>query len=151
MIKKGIWIGSISGIILGLFLKLVEVVTSIKVYTLLLNVDFMPLLGRIIWPEWIEFLFHLVISVIIGIILIVVFSKTNPSIKGRFIFSFYLTVPTIFLYFPLTIIALKEVPEPTNLIAFTWWVIGHLIYFVSISVSSIFIVKRPHEKSARWC
>ena len=36
-------IGLISGALLGLFLKWMQAITEIKVYTLLLNVDFIPI------------------------------------------------------------------------------------------------------------
>lgn len=58
-ILLSIYIGLISGILLGLFLKLVENITGILVYTLLLNIDFIPGVGAIKWTEPIEFIFHL--------------------------------------------------------------------------------------------
>lgn len=67
--KRGIWAGFWSGIILGFFLKALQGLTDIKVYTLLLNVDFIAYIGDIIWPEWIQFLFHLLVSLAIGLAL----------------------------------------------------------------------------------
>ena len=57
MLRLGISIGMFSGIILGLCLKWIEWLTGKQVYTLLLNVDFIPIIGPIQWPEWVEFVF----------------------------------------------------------------------------------------------
>ena len=48
---KGLWIGFWSGLILGLLLKWIQSVTGEQVYTLLLNVDFIPLIGDVQWSE----------------------------------------------------------------------------------------------------
>lgn len=148
MIKKGAAIGILSGFVLGLFLKWVESFSSIKVYTLLLNIDFIPVLGDYIWPEWVEFFFHLIISVLIGIIFIILLSKTNNTFKRRMVYSFFLTFPTIFLYFPLSILAIKDVPSISNMAAFSWWSAGHLLYFISIPFFYWMLSSNIHEKRA---
>jgi len=132
MMVKGSIIGIISGLILGLFLKWVEIVTSIKVYTLLLNVDFIPIIGDYIWPEWIEFGFHLIISIIIGILFVFIVERMKYGTIKQFFVSFILTFPTFFLFFPLSLLAIKEVPAATDWLAFAWWIMGHLFYFISI-------------------
>ena len=65
--------------VLGFFLKLLETITNLKVYTLLLNIDFIPILGDINFPEWIEFSFHIIISVILAFIFyyIIIRNKWN--------------------------------------------------------------------------
>ncbi|PWW29578.1 hypothetical protein DFO73_104218 [Cytobacillus oceanisediminis] len=63
---KGILSGFVSGIFLGLFLKVIEVMSGVKVYTLLLNVDYIPILKNYSFPEFVEFLLHLIISVIVA-------------------------------------------------------------------------------------
>ena len=64
---KGIWIGFWSGLLLGILLKWIQAVTGEQVYTLLLNVDFLPLIGKADWSEPVEFAFHLAISLLISI------------------------------------------------------------------------------------
>ncbi|MCA1029917.1 hypothetical protein LCL95_02575 [Bacillus timonensis] len=137
--RCGLLIGFISGIVLAVFLKSVEIIFSIKVYTLLLNVDFIPIIGSIKWSELVELTFHLFISILIGIIYcLIVTGSRFARFKWKKRISYYfvallLTFPTIFLYFPLTILAYKETPEINDWVAFSWWTIGHILYSLSLS------------------
>lgn len=70
-----IFTGMLSGIFLGLFLKMIEISTDIKVYTLLLNVDYFPILKNYNFPESIEFVFHLIISGILAVCLFFIINK----------------------------------------------------------------------------
>ena len=45
----------IAGIFLGFFMKWLQDVTGYKVYTLLMNVDYIPILKEYIFPAWVEF------------------------------------------------------------------------------------------------
>ncbi|MFP3786948.1 hypothetical protein, partial [Burkholderia sp. SIMBA_024] len=51
---SGILTGILSGVVLGFFLKTIQFYTGEKVYTLLLNIDFVPGLPPTL-PEFIEF------------------------------------------------------------------------------------------------
>ncbi|MBM7603476.1 putative membrane protein YagU involved in acid resistance [Metabacillus crassostreae] len=132
-LKTGLFTGLISGVILGLFLKSSQMITGHKVYTLLLNIDFLynkPL------PEMIEFVLHLLISVIIGIVYISICDfKGLVRFKEKFILSLILTAPTFLLYFPLTILAIKNTPSVSNISAISLWVIGHLLYALILPIS----------------
>ena len=64
LMVRGSFAGFISGLFLGLFLKVIQHQFGIKVYTLLLNVDYIPVLKEIKFPEIIEFSFHLLISIV---------------------------------------------------------------------------------------
>ena len=72
-----VWAGITSGIFLGLFLRMIEHVTSLKVYTPLLNVDYVPVLKELKLPELIEFAPHLVISVLLSILLTIFLKSKN--------------------------------------------------------------------------
>ncbi|MGM0750279.1 MAG: hypothetical protein ACQET6_00045 [Bacillota bacterium] len=106
--------------------------TGIKVYVLLLNVDFIPVFGDKDFPEWMEFLFHLVISCVIGVVLVYMMEGLNVSGKGAWILSFALTAPTVFLYFPLSYLAIKDVPGLLYGEAIILWTAGHLLYALSL-------------------
>ncbi|MEH7584349.1 hypothetical protein V7170_21015, partial [Priestia megaterium] len=122
MLRLGISIGMLSGIILGLCLKWIEWLTGKQVYTLLLNVDFIPMIGPIQWPEWVEFVFHLLIAAAIGIVFVYIVGKlNNMSIRKIVLCSFLLTLPTIPLYFPLTLLALKPTPAVDDAVAIFYW------------------------------
>lgn len=125
-----IYIGLMSGILLGLILKFIEHLTGVGVYTLLLNVDFIPIIGTIQWTEPVEFLFHVIISIIIAFIFVklIYYFQLGTSFSKLLLLSFVLSLPTFGLYFILSELAIKEVPLWNDWIAFTYWSIGHLIY-----------------------
>ncbi|MCA1201521.1 hypothetical protein ABEP17_02025 [Priestia flexa] len=141
MIYKGMVVGVISGTVLGLVLKWLEQLMSKKVYTLLLNVDFIPIIGDIKWPEWVEFVFHLVIAVIIGIVFMWIQNRFRHLSSGSMlVIAFLLTLPTIPLYFPLTALAIKATPRIDDMGAFFYWTVGHILFALSLWIGS-FIYK----------
>ncbi|MGV4967212.1 hypothetical protein ACVB78_16280 [Priestia aryabhattai] len=143
MLRLGISIGMLSGIILGLCLKWIEWLTGKQVYTLLLNVDFIPIIGPIQWPEWVEFVFHLLIAVAIGIVFVYIVGKlNNMSIRKIVLCSFLLTLPTIPLYFPLTLLALKPTPAVDDAVAIFYWTAGHLIFAAALGFGYIILKRR---------
>ncbi|PFA68902.1 hypothetical protein CN378_05320 [Bacillus sp. AFS015802] len=131
-IRAGTAVGIISGIILGLFLKWMQGLTGIKVYILLLNVDFIPVFASKHLPESLEFFFHLLISCVIGVAFVYLLEKLTISSKGAWLLSLLLTFPTVFLYFPLSYMAVKEVPGMLNGTAILLWTAGHLVYALSL-------------------
>ncbi|MDO6850135.1 hypothetical protein Q4S57_19515 [Priestia megaterium] len=143
MLRLGISIGMLSGIILGLCLKWIEWLTGKQVYTLLLNVDFIPIIGPIQWPEWVEFVFHLLIAAAIGIVFVYIVGKlNNMSIRKIVLCSFLLTLPTIPLYFPLTLLALKPTPAVDDAVAIFYWTAGHLIFAAALVLGYIILKRR---------
>ncbi|MBM6618604.1 hypothetical protein [Bacillus suaedaesalsae] len=130
--------GVIGGVILGFFLKVVQTFTGIKVYTLLLNVDFLPILGRVIWSEFVEFFFHLCISFLLGMIYsFIPKTKTHPYIT-----SFIITIPTIPLFYVLIHLSIKETVSITDLTGFLLWTIGHILFAFSLAASYQYLTKK---------
>ncbi len=129
-IISSLYMGTASGILLGLLLKLVEFVSQIRVYTLLLNVDFIPFIGQIEWSEPIEFLFHVIISICLAYVFIYLADLLHlkKSLFKLWLLSFILCLPTLGLYFILSVSAIKVVPAWNDWLAFTYWTIAHLIY-----------------------
>lgn len=135
MIGRGALSGILSGLIMGIFMKGLEAVTSKKIYLLLLNVDFIPYLGKQHFSETVEFSFHLLISSAIGIIFGWMIHKFCIRRKRKqFVLSLFLTLPTVFLYFPLTMLAIKETPAISDLISLSLWTIGHLSFAVLLPI-----------------
>jgi hypothetical protein len=130
---KGSVLGILSGLILGVILKLIESLTNQKVYILLLNIDFIPLLGSIKWPEPIEFFFHLVVSLFLGLIFYYLSNRRSAGYKQRMLLSASMTFPAILMYFPLSALAIKEVPEVNNWEAFFCWTGAHLLFMLSMT------------------
>ncbi|WP_052302381.1 hypothetical protein [Bacillus sp. SG-1] len=134
ILLKGSILGIISGVILGIILKITEILTKLKVYTLLLNIDFIPVAGDINWPELMEFLFHLIVSVFLGILFYYLASRLNFDNKQRFFLAAGLTFPALLLYFPLSILAEKDVPALNDWAALFYWSTGHLLYAVCLTL-----------------
>lgn len=127
---NSLYIGIFSGILLGLLMKFIQSVTNVKVYTLLLNVDFIPIFGKVQWPETVEFLFHVIISIVITFVFIALAERLHiqDSLPKLWVLSFLLCLPTFGLYFILSKLAIKEVPVWNDWQAFGYWSIAHLFY-----------------------
>ncbi len=132
---KGIWIGFWSGLILGLLLKWIQSVTGEQVYTLLLNVDFIPIIGNVQWSEVTEFIFHMSISLVIGVVFVYISKRRNYSFGQLVIISLLLSVPFPFLFFLLSWLAVEaNVPAVTDWGAFLYWVFAHLTYSLLLPI-----------------
>lgn len=135
MIRRGAFTGLISGILMGVFIKALEVLSGKKVYVLLLNVDFIPGFNNANLSEPAEFSLHLIVAVVIGIIFAFLVEHFHLFDKRRqYLVALGITFPTILLYFPLTILAIKETPAPTDVIAILLWSIGHLAFAVFLPI-----------------
>ncbi|WKA49865.1 hypothetical protein QWY22_13245 [Planococcus liqunii] len=132
---KGLWIGFWSGLLLGILLKWIQAVTGEQVYTLLLNVDFIPLIGGINWSEPVEFAFHLVISLLISIVYVYL-AKRRPYTFGQLVlFSLAMCIPFFLLYFPLAALAVRrDVPALTDSGAILYWMFAHLTYALALPI-----------------
>ncbi|NMO95064.1 hypothetical protein HII30_04590 [Paenibacillus lemnae] len=126
---RSLWAGIIAGVLLGLFLKGVEYVTSLKVYTLLLNVDYIPLLNQLQLSEFAEFLLHLIISVLLALVLalIVNWKGTAWSIRTRLYFYMAVNTAVGLLLYPTTALSTRT-PDLLDLPALLFWLTGHLLY-----------------------
>lgn len=127
-VLKGSLAGITSGIIMGFFLKLTENATGQKVYILLLNVDFIPVIGKIQWTELIEFIFHLLVSLVLGLVFYHQSRKSKLRYWKRLGLVAALTLPALFLYFPLSVLDRKEVPAVDNWEAFLYWSLAHILF-----------------------
>ncbi|WP_338542213.1 hypothetical protein [Paenibacillus tundrae] len=126
---RGIWTGVLSGIVLGFLLKAIQSFTGIAVYTLLLNIDFVPGLPPIL-PEFVEFALHLVVSICIGMFYIwwVQIRPQHAMLKGILIGAV-----SSLLYIPLSQLSTR-VPDLNNTQAILYWVTAHLIYGVILGL-----------------
>ncbi|MBT2570315.1 hypothetical protein [Planococcus sp. ISL-110] len=134
-VLKGIWIGFWSGLILGLLLKWIQSVTGEQVYTLLLNVDFIPVIGDVQWSEITEFIFHMIIALIIGVVFVFIAKRRNYSFGQLVIISLLMSAPFPFLYFLLSWLAVEaDVPSATDWGAFLYWIFAHLTYALLLPI-----------------
>lgn len=127
-IRKSISYGLVTGLILAILLKVVEQLTSYKVYTLLLNVDYIPILNDYQFPETVEVGFHLIISVAVSICLY--FFLTILKINSRrkiIVISTSLNILIGALLFPTTAFS-DRTPEITSISSIFYWLVAHGVY-----------------------
>ncbi|MFJ8068886.1 hypothetical protein ACIQZD_08045 [Peribacillus sp. NPDC096447] len=122
-------IGLINGVMLGLIMKWVEMFSGKQVYKLLLNVDFLPLIGAVSWSEASLFFFHLLFSLAITFSYAYILHPLKIFMKwNKYALAFITILPAIMLYFPLSALSKTEVVLPSDLTAFFLWAILHLFY-----------------------
>lgn len=131
MSRKWIWhgigAGIISGILLGAFLWAVEEQSGRRVYTLLMNVDYIPGVNAFTYPASVEFLFHLIVSVILATILLWLIRRMR--MLGNRIIVWLVTVNTLIgaLIWPVTSFS-GRTPPPADWVSLAWWLAGHALY-----------------------
>lgn len=120
--------GMIAGLVLTLFLKVIQFMTGYKVYTLLLNIDYIPILNVFKFPEIVEVIFHLIVSVVLATVLILILRQL-PTISSITIIALCIFVSFIIggLYFPTTIFS-ERTPPLSSLPSFFYWMVGHVLY-----------------------
>lgn len=134
-VLKGIWIGFWSGLIIGGLMKWIEVMTGEKIYSLLLNVDFMPFIGDVEWSEVTEFFFHLLVSFALGILFVYIAKRRTYSFGQLTIISLVMCMPLYLLYFPLSALAIRtDLPALGNMNAFLYWVLAHFAYALLLPI-----------------
>lgn len=124
---KGAAAGLVSGVFLGLFLKVIEFSTSEKVYTLLLNVDYVPVLKRYQFSELVEFVLHLIVSVVLGIGVSIVLSIKNWSPAGDILFTTRISLLIGTLLYPTTALS-NRTPDIWDGGAILLWLVGHGLF-----------------------
>lgn len=118
-------IGIFTGTIFGLILKAIELFSDKKVYTLLLNVDYIPVFHDWKLNELLEFSLHLIVS--IGVVFVLYYGfkplrwqlKIAPYVVANLMIASGLFVTTSFS---------DRTPELTDVVALLYWMIGHAIY-----------------------
>lgn len=135
---RSIWIGTVSGALLAILLKAAEALTGKKVYTLLLNVDYIPLLKDYQFTELTEVGFHLLISIIICGIIIRVFTSSGGTVRRQIIvLSLFANVFIGMMLYP-TVLLSDRTPAFTDAAALFLWLAGHAVYGWTVG----FLVKR---------
>ena len=122
-------IGIISGLILGGYLKIIEWFTGKKIYVLLMNIDYFPVIGRMEINAVTEFGLHLFVSVLLVFVIYFLFLKWNivtrslPYILGNALIGGILYITTILS---------ERTPAIDDLSALTYWICGHILYGIIV-------------------
>ena len=127
-LKNAILFGFLSGLVLAALLKVVELITHLKVYTLLLNVDYIPYINTFTFPELIEVGFHLIVSIALAVCLYLLFVHLKITSRKQII----VTATTVcfiigIALFPTTTFSDKT-PDFRSIPSFSYWIAGHISY-----------------------
>ncbi len=125
-------VGLISGIGLGLMLKLIQALSGHRVYRLLLNADYVPVLKEFSLSEGAEFGIHLVISVVLCVILGILwqyrFRRSDFSLRKMVGVTAGIGLVIGLLLYPTTLLSSGGTPPITSLPAWSWWLLIHAAY-----------------------
>ncbi|WP_019377358.1 hypothetical protein [Virgibacillus halodenitrificans] len=131
-------IGIISGLFLGGLLFILEKWSSEKVYVLLMNVDYIPVLKEIPLHPVAEFILHLIVSIVLVFMLYYGLSRFKSEKKVLL----YIVINTLIgAVLFLTTSFSDRTPELTDGMAFFYWLSAHFIYGWLVG-SLIVFVKR---------
>lgn len=133
-VKLGMAAGLLSGLFLGFFMKYIELVSGYKVYRLLLNINFEPVERNINPPEYLEFLIHLMVSILVACVFTMLV-KRKAAFSKRLLTAVIVIIPAILLYFPLTSLGSSQV-DSISVIGFTLWTIAHLLYACTLAAAA---------------
>ncbi|MGM9950218.1 MAG: hypothetical protein ACI33P_08810 [Lysinibacillus sp.] len=119
--------GMIAGVALGLLLKLAQHATGHKVYALLLNVDYIPVLGSLHLPEFGEFLLHLIVAVTLAFVLMETAIRYRLKGKEFIVLCMGVNIGIAICYYPLTSLS-EKTPPLTSFPALSIWIGAHALY-----------------------
>jgi hypothetical protein len=125
--------GIISGIIMSVFLKVIEELTHLRVYTLLLNVDYIPLLKRVTSNKPLELILHLIVAVIVSVGWFVVLQKINLTKQKSRISTIMMAMCIGLLLYPSTIMS-ERTPSLSSFPSLGFWLLGHLVFGILLSL-----------------
>lgn len=135
------FIGIISGLYLGAFLWVVQIITTINVYTLLINVDYIPVLKDWNMHPITELVLHIIISVIVVFVLYAIFKRWGMQYR---ILPYVLANGVIGVLLYGTTAFSTRTPEVLDYFAIFYWILGHLLYGLIVG---IFLQKQERMSS----
>lgn len=133
--------GILAGFILGFSLKFIQEVSGLLVYTLLMNVDYIPVLKQFQFTEWIEFSFHLVISVVIGVLIMVIAIKQNWSAQWIIYYTIIINVCIAIIIYPTTLFSTRT-PPLLSVPSIGMWISAHLLYGIVLGSLLMLILRK---------
>lgn len=136
LLKRILLVSLVNGLLLGFLMKWVEELSGKQVYQLLLNVDFIPLIGGIHWSEAWLLLFHLIVSFMITYGYVYTMRKRNIiSVWSQYGFAILFIISAILLYFPLSVLSEAELTQASDLSSFILWALPHFFYTLFLPIS----------------
>lgn len=126
--------GLVGGLMMAGFLRVIESVSGLKVYTLLLNVDYIPFFKRATGVEWLELSMHMVVSIgvswfiVVGLFRVVNTATVWKAYVSVILFSLLIGI----LLYPSTVLS-ERTPALGDPAAWFWWLASHVLYGIVMS------------------
>lgn len=130
-------IGIVSGIILAVILGVVQYFTGKQLYTLLVNMDYIPLLNKLPVHPVIGFIFHLVFA-IVAILLLYTLLKLLDLHTNILMYIVGNTVGGA-VFYSLTYFSSLS-PPITDMIAWLYWIVAHTIFGFTVGLLIHFLI-----------
>ncbi|WP_430789989.1 hypothetical protein VBD025_05295 [Virgibacillus flavescens] len=129
-------IGVLSSIVIGFFMKGIQALTAEKVYTLLLNVDYIPVLRSLSMNEFIEFMLHVIVSIVL--VYVLYFSLKHYELHKKTVVYILITFVVGMLLWVTTTLS-SRTPELMDGTALLYWLLGHVLYgsFIGIIIKLV--------------
>ena len=124
--QKAILAGIGAGLFIGIFFRIVEFEWNIKVYTLLLNVDYVPVLRNLTLSEATEFSLHMITSVAIALVFYRLIQRKNHAKRIVPTLVIWSVILATLLY--LTTMLSTKTPAIFDVKAISVWLVGHALY-----------------------
>lgn len=144
--------GLASGTLLGLTLKAAQDLSGHRVYRLLLNADYVPVLKQFRLTEVTEFVIHLFISAALCLILGWIWQKRAdrrmPSTASMIGVTALIGVVVGLLLYPTTLLSAGGTPPIDSLPAWAWWLAAHLLYGAAsgLLLRAVLLAQRPRRR-----
>ncbi|MCU6796685.1 hypothetical protein OB236_31620 [Paenibacillus sp. WQ 127069] len=124
--QRAIWAGIGAGLFIGIFFRIVEFEWKIRVYTLLLNVDYVPVLRDLTLTEATEFSIHMIISAVAALVFYKLIRLKDYAKRIVQTFVLWSVIVGAVLY--LTTMLSSKTPAIYDVSAITVWLVGHAMY-----------------------
>lgn len=124
-------IGMLSGIVLAIFLKAIEILTGNTVYYLLFHVDYVPVLRSLRPVSAVELCFHFG-TCIISVIVLYYLLKQWKLEKSALAYLLVIGLGSGCLFF-LTELS-EHTPPVTDIVAWSAWVAGHALFSLTAGI-----------------
>ncbi|MDQ8738649.1 hypothetical protein [Paenibacillus sp. LHD-38] len=141
ILRYGLLAGVLSGLVLGITMKLLERLTGSAVYMLLLNVDFIDWLPQPL-PELAEFALHLIVALPLGMLFLALLRIWKSPLGLGLGMGLALACCT---WIPLTQLS-ERVPSSADIAALLWWITGHLLYGTVLAYFGKSWIKKGRDK-----
>ncbi|MBN3555074.1 hypothetical protein JYA63_12405 [Fictibacillus nanhaiensis] len=125
------WIlfGTIAGVLLACFFYMLELLFGMKLYTFLLNIDFLPLPDSIIYNEPFQFFLHIIIAIILIAVVDILCKIYNHPYQISLAINGVMSIT----FFPLYYLAVEKPFSDSLTLPFLLWLLGHILFAIIIA------------------